>query len=187
MRLSKALLISFEAEFGPHKKEIAQLYQEVRDEATLASKQAQKHENELQARERSEARRHRKILVKLRDNIHESNEENKNWRLGVNRRRLEKTKSGVLDVLSTYDYQKAYKQIRKECAPGTSNWLFKNSEFKTWKEGTSKTLWYSGRCKSLVVSSTLAMLIVENSRVREIGYKVQLFMRLHCKETADTV
>lgn len=57
-RLPKELLVSFKAEFGPYEDEIARLSQEARDEASLASKQAQKQENELQAIERSGAKQH---------------------------------------------------------------------------------------------------------------------------------
>ena len=179
VRLSKALLISFETEFGPYEKEIAQLCQEVRDEASLASKQAQKQENELQARERSEAGGHRKIIVKLRDSIYQTNKEEKDLRLEIHRRKLEKRKLEALESLSTYNYQKTYNQIRKECVPGTSNWILEKLEFKTWKEGTPKVLWCSGKCKYIKVPGPPAKLIVENSRVREIGHKVHLFENLY--------
>ena len=168
------LLSSFTTEFGPHEKEIAGLCQEVRDEALLASKQSQKQENELQARERLEADRHRKTIAKWMDSVYRDNRKENDLRLEIHRRKLEKRKLKALDSLSTYDYQKTYKRIRKECVPGTSNWILENLEFKTWKEGNPKVLWCSGKCKYARVPCALAMLIVENSRVREICHKVHL-------------
>ncbi|KAL9103663.1 MAG: hypothetical protein Q9163_001322 [Psora crenata] len=132
-------------EFGPYERDIANSGQEVRDEASLASKQAQKQEIEFQARERSEALKHRKVMVKLRESIYQNGKEEKDLRLEIRRRKLEKKKLQALDSLSTYDYQKTYKQIRKECVPGTSSWILENLEFKTWKEGNSKALWCSGK------------------------------------------
>ena len=168
------LLSSFKTEFGPHEREIAKLCQEVRDEASLASMQAQKQENELQARERLKADRNRKTVAKWMDNFYRDSEKEKNLSLKIHRRKLEKRKLEALDSLSTYNHQKTYNQIRKECVPGTSNWILENSEFKTWKEGNPKVLWCSGKCKYVKVPNAVAMLTVENSRVREIDHKVHL-------------
>ncbi|KAL8705148.1 MAG: hypothetical protein Q9201_001715 [Fulgogasparrea decipioides] len=116
-RLPKELLVSFEAEFGPYEGEIARLSQEVRDEASLASKQAQKQENELQAIERLEAKQHRQSWTKFKKDYHASKAEENNRHLEINRCRLEKKRFEALDALSTYTYQKTYRQIRKECVP----------------------------------------------------------------------
>lgn len=158
LQLSKALVSSFKTEFRPYEEKVARLSQEVRDEASLASKQAQKQENELQAKERFDARRYREILVKFRDDHHKSKEEEKNWRLEINRRKLEKMKLKALDALSTHDYQKSYRQIRKECIPGTSTWICEDPEFHAWMSGTLKTLWFIGRCKCIMAPSALATL-----------------------------
>lgn len=158
VQLSKALLFSFRAEFGSYEEEITKLSQEVRDEASLAYKQAQKQENELQARERSDARRYREIVVKIWDDHRKGKEEEKNWRLEVNRRNLEKMRLKALDALSTHDYQNSYRQIRKECIPGTSTWICEDPEFRAWMSGTLKTLWFTGRCKCIMAPSALAML-----------------------------
>ena len=158
VQLSKALLFSFKAEFRPYEEEITKLSQDVRDEASLASKQAQKQENELQARERTNARRHREIGAKFWGDYHTSKEEDKKWALEINRRQLEKKRLEALDALSTHDYQKSYKQIRKECIPGTSMWIFENPEFQAWMSGTLKTLWFTGRCKCIMAPNALATL-----------------------------
>ena len=158
MQLSKAMLRSFKAEFGPYEEEIAQLSQEVRDEASLASQKAQKQENELQDMERSDARGYRKLMAKFRDDDYKSKEEDKNWRLEINSRKSERGKLEALDALSTYDYQKTYRQIRKECIPGTSTWICESPEFHAWMSGTLKTLWFTGRCKYIITPSTRATL-----------------------------
>lgn len=139
--------VSFDQEFGPFERDIRQFAQEIGDEASLASKQAQQQENELQAQERSEASKHRTILVQVRDSLHRSNTEDTASRLATDRRRMRKKKMQALDSLSTYDYHKTYKQTRKECVPGTSNWILETSEFETWEKGTSEGLWCSGKCK----------------------------------------
>ena len=146
-QLSKALLVPFRAEFGPYEKEIAQLSQEVQNEANLAFQQAQKEECKLQAIERSDARIHRRFMAKYMDEAHRNKEEEKNWRLGISHRHLEREKIKALDALSIYDYRKTYRQIRKECVPGTSIWICKSPEFHAWMSGTLKTLWFTGRCK----------------------------------------
>ena len=165
-------MISFKAEFRPYEEEITRLSQEVRDEASLASKQAQKQENELQARERSDAKRYREIVLKLSDHYHKSKEEEKKWRLEINRRKLEKMRLEALNALSIYDYQKSYRQIRKECIPGTSSWICEIPEFHAWMSGTPKTLWFTGRCKCLDGPSWTSNAEVKTSRIREIGHKV---------------
>ena len=157
-QLSKALLVSFKAEFGPYEGEISRLSQEVRDEASIASKQAQKQENELQAKERVDARRYRKIAAIFWDDYHKSKEEENNRYLEINRRNLEKKRLEALDALSTYDYQKTFRQIRKECLPDTSIWVCENPEFHAWMSGTAKTLWFTGRCKYIITHRALATL-----------------------------
>ena len=157
-QLSKALLVSFKADFGPYEGQIARLSQEVRDEAFLASQQAQKQEYELQTDELSHARSYRGIMAKFRDDNYRNQEEDKNWRLAINQRQLEREKLEALDALSIYDYQQTYRQIRKECIPGTSTWICESTEFHAWMSGTLKTLWFTGRCKYRMTPSTIAML-----------------------------
>ena len=152
------MLVSFKAEFGPYEGEIARLSQEVRDEAFLASQQAQKQEHELQAKERSDARSYRSIMAKFRDDDYRNKKEDKNWRLETNHRHLEREKLEALDALSNYDYQKTYRQIRKECVPGTSTWICESPEFHAWMSGTLKTLWFTGRCKYRMTPIILATL-----------------------------
>ena len=130
----------------------------MRDEASLASKQAQRQENELQARERSDASKYRKIVGKFSKGYYKDQEKERKWRLEINRRKMEKEKMAALDTLSTYNYQKSYRQVRKECIPGTSAWICEDPKFRAWMSETLKTLWFSGRCKYTMVPSPLASL-----------------------------
>ena len=181
IQISRALLVSFKAEYGSYEREITQLSQAVKDEAALASMQAQKRENEFQARERSKSSKDRGILVSIRDGFNLSNEEKKNWYLEVNHRRLEKERIKALKLLSTYDYQKSYRQIRKECMPGTSLWLCENPKFRSWMTENLKTFQFTGKCKYTMVPHVLALLKEKTSRIRKIGHKVWLLRQFYSK------
>ncbi len=143
-----AVFNPFETDFGPFESELRALHAEVREEISLASKQAQRLENELQAREREEAKMERKFLAKFRDKVHQDDEDAKKWRMQLNQQKLEEHRRRVLDALSTYDYQKTYRQLRKECTPGTSTWVCECSEFQSWMADPIETLWCTGKRKS---------------------------------------
>lgn len=137
-----------ETDFGPFESELEALFVEVREEISLASKQAQMRENKLQAREREEARMERKFFAKFRDKGNQEEEDAKKWRMELNQQRLEEHRRRVLEALSTYDYQKTYRQLRKECVPGTSTWVCETSEFQSWLAESTETLWCTGKRKS---------------------------------------
>ena len=151
-------MFPFKTEFGPFEGAIARSSREVQDEVFLASQQAQKQEYELQVEERSDARSYRKIMAKFRDDDYKNKEEDKNWRLEVRNRQLEREKLEALDGLSIYDYQKTYRQMRKECIPGTSTWICESTDFHSWMSGTLKTLWFTGRCMYRMIPKTQATL-----------------------------
>ncbi|KAL8736998.1 MAG: hypothetical protein Q9181_002122 [Wetmoreana brouardii] len=151
-RLPKELLVSFKAEFGPYQDEIERFSKELQEEADLASKQAQKQENELQALERSEAKKLRQSWTNFTKGYQITQAEEYNRRLETNRRKLEKNRIEALDALSTYDHQKTYTQIRKECVPGTSMWICENPAFDAWLSEALKTLWLIGRSRTIIGS-----------------------------------
>ena len=93
-------------------------------------------------------------MTKFIDDYSRNKEEDKNRRLEIYHRWLERERLEALDALSTYDYQKTYRQIRKECVPGTSTWICESPEFDAWMSGTLKTLWFTGRCKYRTNPST---------------------------------
>ncbi|KAI4223581.1 MAG: hypothetical protein L6R36_005316 [Xanthoria steineri] len=162
-----AALHAFDHEFGPFEREITKCCQEVKDEAALASKQAQKHESDLQAQERAEAGEHRRFAVQW---FSKNDTEERKWRMDLDRRRRNELKIQALDSLSTYDHWRTYKQHRKEWIPGTSEWILENSKFKRWKEGTSKGFWCSGKVGSgkSVTSACVISHLIESRRPTDV-------------------
>ena len=151
---SKALLNPFESEFGPYERELERLAEEVRDEISLASSQVQGHEIQLQARERREARADRRVSKRFMKTNVKDQEDARNWRLAIDRQRSEIHRLRVLDALSTYDHQRAYKQARRECVVGTSTWIYETLEFKSWMVEPWETLWCHGRCEYITGRAT---------------------------------
>lgn len=173
---TRILQPSFGHEIGPFEREITKCCQEVKDEAALASKQAQKQESDLQAQERAEAGEYRKFVVQL---FSKNDMEEKMRRLAIDRRRLNKLKIQALDSLSTYDYWRTYKQYLKERIPGTSEWILENSKFKSWKEGTSKGFWGSGKGKQVKTKISPSTLMVHHSGVGKVSHKVCRMVIFH--------
>ena len=179
---TRILQPSFDHEIGPLEREITQCCREVKDEAALASTQAQKQESDLQAQERAEAGEHRISLVKW---ICKTDTEEKSRRLAIDLRRLKKWKLQALESLSTYDHWRTYKQHRKEWIPGTSEWILENSEFKSWKEGTPKGFWSSGKGKQVKTKISPSTLMVHSSGVRKVSHKVCRIAILHIEINSD--
>ena len=146
-QLSSAIFVPFDVGFGPYEKEIAELAQEIRDIVFLVSCQVGRKEAELQAEERQEARSHRKFLSKYGDKTQKEHENARQWRFQFDRWRREKDREAILDRLSTYDHKKSYKQLRKQCMPGTSTWISENSDFQKWLSGSLDSLWCIGKRK----------------------------------------
>lgn len=146
----KTLVYPFESEFGPYQQELEQLSEDVQAEISLASAQAQKQESDLQQRERKAARASRKMLTSLSRSVQQDDEEAKHWALDASRREMEKARTKVLDAFSVYDHQRTYKQLRKECVPGTSSWICETDEFQDWiwMKGLGRTFWCTGKRKS---------------------------------------
>ncbi|KAL8671467.1 MAG: hypothetical protein Q9168_004036 [Polycauliona sp. 1 TL-2023] len=144
--ISRLLFVSFDQEFGSFEREIRRFGREIELEASLASKQAQKQETELQARGRSRAGTSRRVIVSIRDSLYNGQAEDKLLRQKLDRQKLKKKKLSVLDNLSTYDYQKTYKQIRKECIPGTSSWILEDSKYTAWKDGVGSGKSFLSAC-----------------------------------------
>ena len=130
MQLARATLVPFRADFGTYEDEIKSLSKNVEKEADLASKQDQRMEMELQARERAANGGSRRVTSMLRDSYNRTDEENKAWRLEILQRRSEKRKLEFLDLLSTYEYQKTYRRVRKECVPGTCRWICQDPKYR---------------------------------------------------------
>ena len=133
--------LSFKSHFGSYEEEIKKLTRVVQDEASLASQQAQRMENELQMRERAEQSRSRQVVTRLQDSFHRRDKETYTWRLEIDRRKLEREKLEALDSISCYDYQSAYRRLRRVHVPGTSHWICRDSQFREWETGSGQRLW----------------------------------------------
>lgn len=149
------MLNPFESEFGPYERELERLAQEVRDEITLASSQVQIQENQLQERERREAKADRWVSKRFMKTNLKDQEDARNWRLARDRQKSEKHRLWVLNAFSAYDHQRAYKQARRECVVGTSIWICETLEFKSWMAQPRETLWCHGRCEYIPGRATL--------------------------------
>ena len=145
MRQSLAIIFPFETEFGPYVTKLERLSNDVYKEISLASKQAQKEENVLQAKERQEAKFARQTLARI---FSRHDEDAKKLQMERDGRRVEERRLRSLKSFSTYDYQKSFKQVRRECVPGTSTWICENPDFQRWVEGSVKNIWCTGRSKS---------------------------------------
>ena len=66
---ASAILLPFDMQFGPFQKQLSELSQMIRDEASLASKKAQDQEIKLQTKERHMARRHRNLGEKFQKQV----------------------------------------------------------------------------------------------------------------------
>lgn len=143
-----ALLTPFEAGFGPFERELTDLAQEIRDVISLVSKQAEQQERELQTNERYAAQAHRKLLVKLSDRAQRESESSRNVQLEVDRRKAEQHRQRLKDVLSTHNYQRAYNQLRKECMPRTSVWVYENPNLFQFIKGAAMALQLVGKRES---------------------------------------
>ena len=144
---SRALFFSFKSEFGHFEAELANLSQAVRGEASLASKQAQKIEYELQAKERTENRKSRALIRKLGEIYDISSERTGSKGLEMQRWRVEAKKTAFLISLSTHDFETSFRSIRRACVQGTCRWICEDPKFAKWMKGGSSSLQLKGKCK----------------------------------------
>lgn len=144
----------FDSEFGPFKTNLQRLSEEVQQEIVLAAARSHEQEFGLQEQERRATSRGRKMLNEISRKVHGSDEaaDRRAWEL--THRRMANSRQKALDALSVYDHMKTYKQLRKDCVPGTSTWLCDTSDFQDWLKGPGKTLWCTGKRKSAVRRSS---------------------------------
>lgn len=146
-QLSFSILKPFDAEFGNFQRNLELLAQAVREEVSLASKQAQDQE----AKESSRFR------ALFSDTASLELLEAKKWK-------RQKTKSQFLDACSTYNYRTSWKQARKQ---GNVNRIFRNDEYKRWKHNMDpSTLWCTeilGSGKTVLSSNIVEDLVLTAS------------------------
>ena len=146
-------------------------------------------ENELQVEERSKNSKSRDVLIRLKESFRQANVEEKDWRLQIHRWTLERDKSDVLGLLSTYDYDKAYRQIRRDCTPSTSEWIYSTPEYQGWVTEAVDTLWVTGRLGP--GKSVMSACVVTHLKQDLSPADVVAFYFCHFEETislnADTI
>jgi hypothetical protein len=143
-QLSSSVLKPFQPEFGHFENDLGKLANTIREEASLASKQAQSNEIE-------ENSRFRALAVKFSDKVAQELQE-------ARRLKSRKAKSQFLNACSTYNHQTAWKQARKA---GTTSWIYNKEEYKQWvQEPASSTLWCTGILGS--GKTVLSANVVEN-------------------------
>ena len=167
-QLSSTFLRPFKITFGPLQQELESLALAVRDETSLASKQAQDQEAKLQTIERQEAGRERNLLSRFRDRTRLEQEEADKWRTETRLRASgesgstlsifecllisdsysERKRLDAINALSPYNYSMAWKRARRQCLVGTSTWIYDSPSFKSWiRCPDSATLCCVGKCK----------------------------------------
>ncbi|KAI9765660.1 MAG: hypothetical protein M1840_007217 [Geoglossum simile] len=136
-QLTVVLWRPFETEFGSFEAELRRQSEEVKDEISLASKQAADRERLLQIAERKKSSRYR-----IQGNLHRI-EEHK-WRLQVDQRESRLRRQHLLEKLSDYDYMFSFKQARKKKHWTTTSWLFDTNDYRNWLASDMSLFWCSG-------------------------------------------
>ena len=153
-QLSVSVRKPFESDFGHFQQELDRLANLIREEASLASKQAQQQE----AKENS---KHRALAAR-------SSKQHVEWR-------RQKIMLEFLDACSTYDHRTAWKQARKK---GHTSWLYHENVYQNWKQETSSgTFWCTGKLGS--GTSVLAANVVDDLVLNAPGAIVAYFFCRH--------
>lgn len=151
-QLSFSIINTFDSEFGPFETNLGRLAQDIRDEASVASKQIQNEEIKKNTKFRALATR---FTDSASQEIHIA-------------RYLKKQKQNLrlLNSCSTYNHQTAWKQARKR---GTSSWFIDREPYTEWKlEKSSCALWCTGDLgsgKTVLTASLIDDVILSGSTV----------------------
>lgn len=151
-QLSFSIINTFDSEFGPFETSLGRLAQNIRDEASIASKQIQNEEIKKNSKFRALATR---FTDSASQEIHIARYLKK-----------QKQKLKFLNSCSTYNHQTAWKQARKR---GTSSWFLDREPYTEWKlEKSACTLWCTGDLgsgKTVLTASLIDDLILSGSTV----------------------
>ena len=163
-QLSSSILKPFQSEFGHFETDLGRLATTIREEVSLASKQAQSGEI-------SENSRFRALTAKISDKAAQELQE-------ARRLKSRKAKSQLLDACSTYNHQTAWKQARKA---GITSWIYDNDEYKQWRrEPASSILWCTGILGS--GKTVLSANVVENLILTAPAAIISYFFCQHDEE-----
>lgn len=127
-QLSFSIVNTFDSEFGPFELSLGKSAQNIRDEASIASKQLQNEEIKKNSRFRALAT----------EFSYSASQE----LLAAKYLKKRKKRLRFLTACSTYNHQTAWKQARKK---GDTNWVLDREPYRNWKLGkNSSTLWCTG-------------------------------------------
>jgi hypothetical protein len=128
---------------------------DIKNAIALAKATSDRREQEFQKQERNFAMKHRKKFSDFVSKSQKDFESTKEWQLQRDQVHLSKSysytviftltragkhKTELLNMLSTYEYQKNYYQARKKRHINTATWLFSTPDFIKWKDGTTPSV-----------------------------------------------
>ncbi|KAI9786684.1 MAG: hypothetical protein M1839_006235 [Geoglossum umbratile] len=132
-----ALWRPFETEFGSLETELQRQSKEVKEEMSLASKQAAEYERQLQIAERRKSSQFRK-------QAHLQHLEECKWRLQIDQSKSRSRRNRLLKKLSNYNYMSSFKSARKKRHWATTLWLPDTDEYRNWLGSELPLFWCSG-------------------------------------------
>ncbi|KAK7946207.1 uncharacterized protein PG986_010528 [Apiospora aurea] len=159
----KSLLSSFEQEFKPDVDEVQWYSDSVEQEIHFAKAQADRQDQQLQAMEREEALKGRTLVDRFTGRVEAKLMRMHDMQLQKDERESRERKQQLLDLLSTRDYLRLYKQSCRKRWQDTASWIFQLSEFVDWQQGKKPVLWCSGRIgsgKTITTASVIQHILV---------------------------
>ncbi|KAK8023696.1 Vegetative incompatibility protein HET-E-1 [Apiospora rasikravindrae] len=159
----KSILSSFEQEFKPDVNEVQRYSDSIEHEIHFAKAQADRQDQQLQAMERQEASKSRILIDRFTGRADEKLRRMQEMQLQRDERESRKRKQQLLDLLSTGDYLRLYKQSCRKRWQDTASWIFQLPEFVDWLHGTKPVLWCSGRIgsgKTITTASVIQYILL---------------------------
>ncbi|MCJ1347169.1 hypothetical protein MMC31_005390 [Peltigera leucophlebia] len=119
-------------ELGRFEKDIQQCKLEVDAEIDRALHETIHRERQLQITDRKAADRRWNLSSIFRTEVTQSNEEERRWRIQIDKRYAISRKQALLDKLSNYDYSTPFRQASTKRHGATTDWLITSTEFINW-------------------------------------------------------
>ena len=167
-QLLSSILNPFELEFGGLYRDLENLASGIRDELSLASKQAQ----QIEAAEMSKFRALGKNFADTSARDLEK----------ARTRKKKKAELLFLNACSVYDHEKYWKQARKQ---GNTRWICHDERYKQWKqEKQSSTLWCTGILGS--GKTVLSANVVEDLKITTLEVVAYFFCKHDEVESLQT-
>lgn len=157
-RWAKAFLESFDQEFKPDLEHVQNRAGDVDHEIRLAHAQAVRHDQQLQAMERQEAKESRLSLHRFISRIDGATEKTQAMQFQRDERRARERRQQLVDSLSSRSSLRLFKQNCRRRHCNTTDWIFQTSEFKRWFHMDQPVLWLTGKIgsgKTVATSSVI--------------------------------